>query len=308
MKIKKYIPIIGILIFIYILFKLDLGRVIDEIFNAKKSFLIIGFGLIFFTCITQTAKWFAIARVQMIKVPFWEAIKINLISAFYGFITPARLGSIIRANYLRKYNLGKIGKGLNNFFLDKILDLVSMVFFIAVFSVAFKEIFGISYFYYSLAIFFLLIFIIIIFRDKNKSKRILRIFYRFLPKKIKIKAKDVFYSSYENIPKKRFFLLFFLLNLFNWVVLFSSSYFIGLAVGIEIPFFYFLAIFPIAILVAQIPITISGLGTREVTLISLFGLLGVEAVKVFSMSLIGLVLGMIPIIIGGILIFKYKLE
>lgn len=79
-------------------------------------------------------------------------------------------------------------------------------------------------------------------------------------------------------------------------------FFSGLSIGINVPFFYYLAILPIATLVAQIPITINGLGTREVTIIGLFGILGIEATKVFSMSIIGLFIGsIIPAMIGFIL-------
>lgn len=305
---KKWLPILGILLFVYILLSLDLSEVIGEIKNANLGFLMIAMAIIFLTCITQTLKWFAIAKAQKTDIPFFEAFNVNLISNFYGFITPARLGSVVRANYLKKYNQNKIGKGLNNFFLDKILDLISVVFLMLVFSFIFWEVFPNSYLYLSLGIFFLLIFTIIIYRDEVKSKKISKVFYRFLPEKIKPKAKEVFYSLYENSPRKKFFIFFFLLNVLNWIAIFSSSYFVGLAVGINLPITYFLAIFPIATLISQIPITISGLGTREAAMISLFGLFGIGAVKVFSMSVIGLVLGIIPMIIGGILVFRYKLE
>jgi len=61
--------------------------------------------------------------------------------------------------------------------------------------------------------------------------------------------------------------------------------------------------------VAMIPISISGLGTREAALITLFGLFGVSAAKVFSLSIITLIIvGIIPSIIGIFLIFDKKLK
>lgn len=308
MKIKKYLPIIGILIFLLILLKLDLSEIIKEISRANINFLLIALFLVIASLITQTLKWFSIAKVQMTNVSFVEAFKINLISLFYGFITPSRVGCVVRAEYLKKYNNNKIGKGVNNFVLDKILDLCSLVFLVAVFSFAFKEIFSKSYIYYAVSIFLLLVIILLIFRSKERSGFLLRFFYkRFVPEKFKKKAKEEFYSFYDDMPKKRYFALFFILNLLNWVILYLSAYFIGLSLGINVSIFYFMAIFPIATFVGQLPITISGLGTREATLISLFGLIGVGATKVFSMSIISLLIsGIIPSIIGIFLILKNK--
>jgi uncharacterized membrane protein YbhN (UPF0104 family) len=66
-----------------------------------------------------------------------------------------------------------------------------------------------------------------------------------------------------------------------------------------------LVILPVATLVAQIPITINGLGTRELTMISLFGLFGIDAVTVFSMSLLGIIItNIIPSLIAMIFIYQ----
>jgi len=66
---------------------------------------------------------------------------------------------------------------------------------------------------------------------------------------------------------------------------------------------------PLGTLVAMIPISINGLGTREAALISLFGLFGVSAAKVFSLSIITLIIvGILPSIIGVFLIFYKKIR
>ncbi len=309
MKIQKYLPIIGITIFLYILIRLDVKKIILEIGNARIDFLVIAVLFILISFVTETLKWFSIARVQKMNVPFFKAVKINLISYFYGFITPSKVGGVIRAKYLKEYN-NNLGKGVGNFVLDKVLDICSLVFLAILFSFVFKDILPINFFYYSIALLASMIIFLFIFFDIKKSRFLLRFFYRKLvPEKWKERTRTEFYSFYENMPKKRYFFLFFLLNILNWIVLYSINFFIGKAVGIEVPFYYFLAILPIATLVAQIPITISGLGTREATLILLFGKVAktVAETKVVSMSLINLFIGaVIPSAIGWILSLKDK--
>ena len=308
MKIKKYLPIIGIVIFLYILFKLNISNVLKEISHANFFFILLASCFILFSWITTTLKWFIIAKRQKIDVPFYYAFKINLISIFYGFITPSRIGSIIRIDYLKKFNKNRLGKGISNYILEKFLDIGSLFFLVLISSFVLKKILSINYFHY--ALFGLVIFLVffLIFRDRETSKKMLRIFYvKFVPEKIKNRFRESFYSFYEDMPEKRYFVLFFFFSIINWIVLYSILYFIGLAIGINISFFYFLLFMPIVTIIGQIPITINGLGTKEAAMISLFGLLGVSATKIFSMSLINLVLnGIIPAIIGMLLTLKYR--
>lgn len=305
-KIKKYLPIIGIIIFIYILFRLNLSEIFREISNAKINLILIAVLLLFVYFTNETLKWFSIARMQMMQISFIEALKINIMCHFYGFLTPAKLGTVIRAEYLRKYNNNKLGKGISNYILDKILDMTSLVLFALVFSFVFKKILPSSYLYYFFFMLIILVASLLVFIDQRRSKAILRIFYRkLIPEKDKRKVREGFYSFYQDMPKKRYFILFSALNLLNWAVLYLSVFFIGLSLGVNAPFTYFLAILPIATLVGQIPVTINGLGTREAASIALFGLFGIGAEKIFSMSLISLFIsGVIPAIIGGLLTLK----
>lgn len=308
MKIKQFLPIIGIAIFIYLLIKLKVSDVLVEISNVKINFLLIALIFLILSLLLQTFKWFIIARKQNVKVSFSEAIKIQLISSFYGFITPARLGQVMRANYLKKYSKNNLGKGVGNFVLEKILDLCSLIFLVIIASFFFKEIVSIGYLFPAI-LFGLFVVMLFIVMNEKYSKKIFGVFEKiagkFIPKKLKDRAKESFYSFHEDKPKRRYLLLFFLINLISWIFLYAVSFFIGRAVGIEVSFFYFMAILPVTTLISQIPITISGLGTREITMIGLFGLLGVDATKVFSMSIIGLFLGdVIPAIIGFFLSLK----
>jgi len=308
MKIRNLLPIIGIAIFVYILLKLDLRKTLIEIANANVYYLILASFLVFISLIFQTLKWYIIALVQKINLPFGDAMSINLIGLFYGFLTPGKLGGAIRADYIKNYKNGDLGKGISNYVLDKILDTLSIVFIIIVFSFAFSGIISTGLVYYFLILFLFSTSVFILFLDMNRSKTILRVFYKTLaPERMKEKLRNSFYSFYRDMPKRGYFFLFFLANILTWMVIYASTYFMGVAVGINASFFYYMEILSIGTLVSLIPISIGGLGTREATTISLFRLIGVEATKVFSMSLLAIFISsIIPSIIGIFLTFKYK--
>lgn len=308
MGIKKYLPAVGIAIFVYLLFKLDITNILNEIKNADLFFLFIALFLVFVSFFTSTLKWFFIARKQNINVSFNQAIKMNLMSGFYGFVTPSRIGSVIRVEYLRNINNNHVGKAASNYALEKIFDLSSLLILMIISGLVLRNILSISYFYYALGGFLAILILIFTFRDRERAKSILKIFYiKFLPKKIKESAKDGFYSFYESLPERKYFAGFLALSLLNWVILYSIFFFIGMSVGIKTSFFYFLLFMPIVTFIGQIPITINGLGTREAAMISLFGFIGISATKIFSMSLINLVInGIFPAIIGMLLILYNK--
>jgi hypothetical protein len=259
--------------------------------------------------LSETIKWFTIARFQNIKIPFSEAFKINMIDNYYGFITPSKVGSVIRAEYLRKYTEGHFGKGLFNFIIDKVMDLSAIIFIAIIFSYNFKDKLDLPIGFFT-ALFLFFVFGTLFFLKKERSEVILRIIYRKLvPNRFRDQAKSSFESFYDHVPKKRYFILFFLLNLFNWIINYTLAYSVGLSLGINLPFIYYLSILPLATLVSLIPISVAGLGTREATLISLFGLFGITAAKVFSMSIISLLIaGIIPAIVGASYAFIKKLE
>ena len=307
-KIRRILPFIGIGIFVYLILEFDLIEIIKQISHTKISYLFLALIILFFSLIIQTLKWHLIAIKQEIRIPFIEAFKINLMSNFYGFITPSKIGAVSRAGYLKKYT-GNLGKGISNFALDKILDISSVFFMVIVFSFIFRGALSFLPINYLMIFFVFFIFITYLFLKKERSKFFLRFFYKkVLSQKMKKKAKLTFHSFYENMPKKRYLILFFIMNIINWIVIYFATFLIGLSVGINLNFIYFLAILPIGTLVALIPITVNGLGTREATLITLFGLFGISAQKVFSMSILSLFLiGILPALLGwGLIILRGK--
>ncbi len=305
-KIKKYLPFIGVALFVYLLIKLNIAEILKEISKAN-AYLIVAFFLVLFYLLFQTLKWYVLARKQKILVSFGESFKINLMADFYGLVTPSKLGAVMRAEYLKKY--APFGKGLSNFVIDKVFDLISL-FSLAIILGFFvlREKLNLMIMNYLIGLFFILLVIFFIFYSKERSRFFLKFIYRkLIPASIKEKARITFNSFYEDLPKKRSLLGVFIINLIAWIVNYTVVYFVALSLGININFLYFIAIYPIATLVAQIPITVSGLGTREATLIGLFGLFGIENVKVFSMSLIGLfIMAVFPALIAIFLILKEK--
>lgn len=104
------------------------------------------------------------------------------------------------------------------------------------------------------------------------------------------RSKSVLFNSFI------FALLFQTLAVINQYIRFKS-------IGVEVPLpFLFLAI-PVTTLVVTIPISVGGIGLREVTLISLLGLIGIESYEVVSYTIVGYA----SVLLLSILMFFYNL-
>jgi uncharacterized protein (TIRG00374 family) len=314
-NIRKIIPLIGVGLFIYILIRFNITGALQQIEKVNIFWIVLAIFATFIFFITQTIKWYVIARKQKISIPFIDAFKINLISSFYGFVTPSKIGSVMRIDYLNRYN-GNTGKGLSNFIIDKVLDLSSLFILTLVFGfLLYRSLISSNYWYLIIIFFAVMIVVSLIFYSKKNSKPILKFIHkRFVPQKLKERSKELFDSFYQDIPSLGFLSFVFVINLINWIVDYVGIYFMALALGIHISYIPFLVIMIISTLVAQIPITINGLGTREYTLINLFGLSlfgSITSVKILSMSVLNIIItNIIPAIFAMILLFgkEFKRE
>ncbi|MEK6913533.1 MAG: lysylphosphatidylglycerol synthase transmembrane domain-containing protein [Nanoarchaeota archaeon] len=306
--IKRYLPLIGIVLFVYLIIRLDITKIFQELKNVIWIYIAISVIFIIIFYILQTLKWFIIAKKQKINLSFKEAFKINFISNFYGFVTPGKLGTIIRADYLKKKG-AETGKGISNFVIDKMLDICSLFILTIGFGfLLYQKVISEASLYIILGMFVLIIILFLVFYKKKYSRVLLKFVYeKLIPNRMKEKSRNLFNSFYEDIPPLSYLLFYFIVNLITWVVNYAIVYLIGLSLGINVNFFYFLMILPISTLVAQIPITIDGFGTREVTLIGLFGILGISAIKVFSMSMLSIIIvNIIPSLIAIIFILSER--
>jgi len=307
MNIKRVLPIIGLAIFVYLIFKIGPKNIINSITNVNVFLLIISVLIIIPTILMQTLKWFVLLKKQQIKISFKETLRLQVMSMFYGIITPARIGSFIKIAYI-KDKAKTFGKSMSSVVIDRALDtiVISIMALIGVIVIL-----GEKSSFMNIAIFLgILLVLFIALLEKRISRPFLKFIYkRLLPEKLKKGAKKGFNDFYKSMPRKRFLIWPFLLNVISWVLVYTQTYFIALALGIKISYLYFIILLPISTVIALIPITVSGLGTREASLVALFSLFGIPAAKVFAMSILSIVLAdLIPSIIGFFLSLKMEIK
>jgi uncharacterized protein (TIRG00374 family) len=141
---------------------------------------------------------------------------------------------------------------------------------------------------YTIAVLVVLIFIYVFFIKKERGEKTFHILIRFLiPKKYKPLFTQFIDTFYTDFPQIRNLIAPFIIVIPTWIIIYSQIYILGLSLNIEVPYLVFLVLYPIANMIAFIPITSAGLGTREATLIFLFSFFNVAPEKTIVLSLAG---------------------
>ena len=289
MKLIKLLPLLGIGIFIYLIYRIGINNIIDVFKNINYFYLFLLIFLAFLIVILQTYKWGLILKKQNINLKFYSLFKIQMISFLYGSITPGRVGSLIKVSYLKKRINKNYGESSSSVILERAIDFL-VLFLFASFG-AFLLINYFSNLFWELIILVLLMFLsfIFIFLNRKRARFFLKFIHIYLiPRKYKEKLSNLFHSFYDGILKPKQLIKPFIVSLFIWFCIYLQAYIAALALSInEVPYYYFFGLFPLASIVGLIPITIGGVGTREMTLIGLFIIVGYNIPnKILAISLL----------------------
>ena len=305
-KAKKFLPFIGIIIFIYTIYALNISDIIDAVLSINPLFLLLSIPLTIPRVLIRNYAWKLIIDEQNIQISYWNLLSIFLMGYFYGTISPGYLGQLMRIPYLKEKTNEPYGKLFFNSSIETIVHTTSLylMMFIGAIIVlgSFPQLFTIT-----VSWLIILSIVLLIFIRKNRGEFIFKkLIHIFIPKSIKIYLQDFVKSFYTDFPRIKKLLLPTFLGLFTWIIIYSQYYLVIMALNIPIPYLYFLLLFPVANLAAFIPISFAGLGTRELIAVILFTtLFSVPDEKIFVVSLLGFIItDIITGLMGLLIAFK----
>ena len=301
MKFKNIVlKLVGVILFIIILSKIDLKSFFVLLKDINLYYFISAVLLLFPMIVIKAYRWNYLKRTQKINYKLSDSILMYGSGIYIGLLTPGRIGDFIKVLYL-KNDGNSAGKSFVSVFIDRLADLLfltifgyaGMFFFIHLFK---KQV-------YLLSLIFIILLSIVIFAVTKKEffKRLLRrLFWFFIPSKYKEKIKinfNDFYSDLKILNRKRIFKVS-LITVLVWIIYFIQVFFLAKSLGIDISFAYLAICSCIAGLVTLIPISISGIGTRDITLIILFSFFGISRESAVAVSMLILSMSVVMALIG----------
>lgn len=308
--IKKILPLIGLILLIFLIFEIGLDKIIDTILKISPIFIFIAILITIPRLLIKNYQWQKLLKIQKIKISYYKSLKIYLISYFYGCITPGYLGCLVNIPYLKEETKEPSGKLFINILFLSFFNSVSRLIVVIIGAVLLidklPDVLKYAAIFLIINVLFFLYFI-----KRERGERTLLFFIRILiPKKLKFYFINFVNSFYKDFPQLKKLIIPIILWIPLWFLYSSQIYIIGLSIGIEIPFLFFILIYPITDLVSSIPISAGGLGIREAAAIFILGIFSVPAEKALVLSLAGYLLADLLTGSYGILISateaKYK--
>lgn len=290
---KRFLPLIGLLLFAYIVNSVGVSVITEAFLKANPLYFIFALLLVFLSSGIKAYKWKLGVDAQKPGFKFIDAWKAFIIGIFAAVITPGRIGEIIKAIYAADDRKIRTGKAFATVFIDRVVDTI-LLFLLAIIGIYYMTAeFAIGFSTPKIAIGAFVVFAIVILLvlEEGVTRRMMRpIFRKLVPKRHQNILRTNFEEFYEGvrvIRRKRFLLEKIAgLTLIAWGIVFLQYYLLLLSAGINISFFYMTMIIPVSMLAELIPISISGIGTRDLVLIGMLGLLGIGAGSAVAFSLI----------------------
>jgi uncharacterized protein (TIRG00374 family) len=313
MKIARLLPLIGILVFLYILSGMKLQVLWEGMQKTNIVLLAASVLLIVPIVLIKAAKWKVLVG-PFTRYRLSDSAAAWMVGFFAGMITPGRIGDISRALYLRKSV--PFGKALTTVIVDRILDII-ILFCLAITGIMILNM-SVGVLPIIVALFAAFLAAIALSTRRGFVKSILKpLFSRFMPEKYRNNMSSIFRDFYSGLmvlkARKKRLAASVALSLIGWLLVIFQYQVLANALGLSIPYHFLFAIIPVTILIDILPISFSSIGTRDAAMIFFFSLLGFQAESAILFSLFILIINYSLLGLAGLVIWlrnpaKLKLE
>ena len=298
-KIILYLLIISIF-YIILFLKLDLGKCLVILVNLNLPlFITAAFVIQAFYFLIIGYRWYTLMKTQEIHYSYRDSLIMYLKGFSTGVVTPGKLGEFIK--FFNLINDGHpISQSLSITIVDRIIDLIFLGFvaYISLFKFLNNSVKDICMYGSILVLIFVFIFFII-----SKPQSVHKLLNFILLKLLTDKIKETYFAnlndSYLDFKKPTNYQLFLILCLsfITMAISFLTVYLLARSLDINISFLEAVSCYSISTLTTLIPVSLYGIGVRDISLIALFSHYGLSSESAIAFS----ILLLIAYIISGII-------
>jgi uncharacterized protein (TIRG00374 family) len=221
----------------------------------------------------KVVRWQVLLRTRGIHYPTRRAFPAFLSSVYVGMLTPGRVGDVLRVQYLRAELGISYAEGLASIVMDRLCDLYVLVVFVAVGVVHYSPVIVgslASAIWGGVAV---IVLAPLVFLVPGVAERWMSGLYARLSGRRGADGLERFLDALrENLGRP--LLTTVPLTAAAFLVNYAQGWIIAWAIGIDMSFFDAMCLLAVASLLGLLPISVSGLGVRELFFSLVFPLLG----------------------------------
>lgn len=292
----------GLVIFGFILFSINIPATVQILLGADGILLTLGLLLIFPQIFMRAWRWHLLMKMQNIEYAWKDAVIVYFAGLFIGTVTPGRVGDFIKVQYLRDEGYS-FGKSFLSVLLDRCYDLAALIFVGYVSVIYFIQRFSARIFIVS-TIFVLIpvtgLFLYLTgFIKRDRVAYFITLLSPLRYRDIILKTLYDFFEDFSSMKRRPLINAFFI-TVSTWILYYCMSYCFALALSIPVSFLYLAGCVSISAFITLLPVSISGIGTRDATFILLFGYAGISSESAVAYSVLILFMYVINGFIGFI--------
>lgn len=264
----------------------DRKAIWEALTSAKLGLLGLAVALNAVNLQLKVARWVLFLKTQGQVYPIRRAWAAYLSSSYVGMLTPGRVGDVLRVQYLR-HDLGmSYADGLATVVMDRFCDLYVLVAFTAVGVVRFGPLVSEELAQLAWAGVVITLIVPLVFFIPGLAETFVRIVYAKVAKRSEVETGfDQFLKSLRAHAGKTL-VVTVPMTVAAFLVNYAQGYYLARAIYLEISFFDITCLMAIASLLGLMPISISGMGVRELFFALIFPALGLAASAGISFGLL----------------------
>jgi len=299
---KKYFFVVGLVLFAYLMSETDVRSVLLKVQQGNMLFYVFAVFLSILSLLTKSNRWRELLRASGSKISTPDAFRLSLLGNAAGTISPGRVGDFVRAAYVGENSLIK---PLATVIADRLFDVFALILFLLVGGVIFILKFGglsnIAVFFAYLAAVFALLLVLV--KKRGAVKRCVVYLLQRAAKRCEVSVKaGMIYAAVRDVfgdlvctRRATFF------TALSWLLMLLSNYFLVLSLGFKsIGLLDMLYIVPAFVAAELLPVSLSGIGTRDGVLVVMFSFVSLSSAAAIAYSLLILSIQLFMTLLGVI--------
>jgi uncharacterized protein (TIRG00374 family) len=262
---------ISIAIICILLWRIDIRQLFQAFLQAKVSLWGVAFLLMVLEQGLMALAWNVLLRAKGYQIPFNSMFYIFLMGNFFGLALPSSAGSDAVKGYAVFKQIDDGVNTVSSLILFRVLGIGLLITIASICVLVFGSLFRdekIVFIVLGLMFLFVLFFVFLSLRIvRNLLKKTLN--YKYLRKigdfSLRLYDSIIEYKKYRSALGK-----VLLISCGIQASRILGIYVVGLSIGITLSIQYYMIIVPVVIVITLIPVTVAGLGLREISFIYLF--------------------------------------
>ncbi len=308
MNIRVLSIIISATIIVLLYWQIDLEKIIQVFFQVNLAWLALGLALVI-PITLLTAFRLTFLSLHSNKIDYLDALKLILAASVMNLVLPSKMGDVAKGIFIAKDKNIAYAQAMPLVVFEKINDLLALLLWCIVGLIFLQDYGSLYVILLTVSLIFFVIGVLAI-SSKLFVNVVFELIVFLLPKKISSSVNDFKkgwseVSDFVNKDKVKVLLLS-LLSIFIWFLHLLQIWLFILALSSNVDFLVSLAITPLAIFAGLIPLTFSGIGTRDFAFIYFYAAY-FSAATGAALGVLAMLRYIIPAI-AGVPFFSYYIK